>query len=170
MASDVPFVLKSETTISVVESYLEWMAAASPCDLQLPSEHIKSAGFGGESALIQFVLTWARQNPTGLVHTPMRLGDTKSDEHALKHLSNRAYSFVALLAAHDVLAADGRTSIRTLTNHACSLRVDAMAKGLRQAAFGHRTFLACVDHSTKAFIPAFYFSDSALGGFRKSGH
>jgi hypothetical protein len=37
-----------------------------------------------------------------------------------------------------------------------------MAKGLQKAAFGHRTFLACVDHSTKAYIPAFYFSDGTL--------
>jgi hypothetical protein len=162
MSGNTLFKLKSETTIPVVEQYLEHIASLPQQNVQLPTQHIKAAGMGGESALIQFLLTWARSNPSGEVFTPLQLGDAEKESHSLKHLASRAYSFVALLVARDVLAADGSTSIRTRTNHACSLRVDEMAKGLQKAAFGHRTFLACVDHSTKAYIPAFYFSDGTL--------
>lgn len=154
--------LKNETTVPVVESYLEQLAASQFDRLNLPAKHIKSAGLGGESALIQCFLTWARRNPYGEVVTPVELGDTEEEEHSLKHLASRAYSFAALLAANDVLAADESTSILTRTNRACSMRVDVMAEGLQKAAFGHRTFLACVDHSTKGKIPAFYFSDGTL--------
>ncbi|MAT16628.1 MAG: hypothetical protein CMJ46_15315 [Planctomyces sp.] len=162
MSGDGKIQLKSETTIPVVEDYLNSIAASPLQNVQLPSKPIRSAGMGGESALIQFLLTWARNNPEGNVITPFQLGNAEGEAHSLKHLSSRAYSFVAMLAAGNVLAADSTTSIRMKTNHACSLRVDKMAKGLQKAAFGHRTFLACVDHSTKAFIPAFYFADGAI--------
>lgn len=162
MSGDASFKLKTETTIPVVENYLEQIAASPQQNVLLPTQHIKAAGMGGESALIQFLLTWARNNPNGEVVTPLQLGDAETEAHSLKHLASRPYSFVAMLAARDVLAADGTTSIRTKTNHACSLRVDEMAKGLQKAVFGRRTFLACVDHSTKAYIPAFYFSDGTL--------
>lgn len=162
MSGDASFKLKSDSTIPVVEEYLERIASSSQQKVLLPAQRIKAAGMGGESALIQFLITWARNNPNGEVITPLQLGDSENEAHSLKHLASRAYSFVAMLVAHDVLAADGSTSIRTRTNHACSLRVDEMAKGLQKAAFGHRTFLACVDHSTKAYIPAFYFSDGTL--------
>ena len=149
-------------TIELIESYLDQLNATKFDGLRLPDKPIKAAGLGGESALIQCLLTWARKNPTGSVITPLKLGVPSEEEHSLKHLSSRAYSFVAMLAANDVLAADQSTSIRARTNRACSLRVDAMARGLQKAAFGHRTFLACVDHSTKANIPAFYFADGTL--------
>lgn len=156
------FTLKSETTVPVVESYLELLAASQYDQIQLPAKHIKAAGLGGESALMQFLITWARRNPGGEVVAPVELGDPETEEHTLKHLASRAYSFTALLAASDVVAADQSTSIRARTNRACSMRVDAMAESLQKAAFGHRTFLACVDHSTKGNIPAFYFSDGTL--------
>jgi hypothetical protein len=162
MSGDAIFKLKINSTIPVVEEYFAEIAVSPNQNFLLLPKHIKAAGMGGESSLIQFLITWARNNPTGDVITPLQLGDSEKEAHSLKHLSSRAYSFVAMLVARDVLAADGRTSIRLRTNHACSLRVDEMAKGLQKAVFGHRTFLACVDHSTKAYIPAFYFSDGTL--------
>lgn len=152
----------SQATIPIVESYLEQLNAATFSELRLPKKPIKSAALGGDAALIQCILTWARTNPNGSVITPLELGNGDDEARSLKHLASRSYSFIAMLAASDVLAADQSTSIRTRTNRACSGRVDAMAEGLQGAAFGHRTFLSCVDHSTKGNIPAFYFSDGTL--------
>ena len=156
------FRIAGNATIPIVESYLHQIATSTQHNIMLPGQPIRAAGMGGESALIQFLLTWANRNPNGDVVAPIQLGDPEREAHSIKHLASRAYSFVAMLIARDVLAADEATSVRTRTNHACSLRVDEMAKGLKKAAFGHRTFLACVDHSTKAYIPAFYFSDGTL--------
>ena len=156
------FRLANKTTIPVVESYLTGLNEFNYDAIALPAEPIKSAGLGGESALIQYILTWARSNPGSPIVTPMKLGDAAEEGHMLKHLANRAYSFVGLLAAHDVLAADESTSVRTKTNLACSRCVDKMQRDVSAAKFGHRTFLACVDHSTKSHIPHFYHLDGTL--------
>jgi hypothetical protein len=154
--------LEEEASVNVVESYLLKLERHGAGNLALPSKKIRSAGLGGEAALIQFLLSWARQSPGGIIKVPVSLADDADVAHSLKHLSHRAYSFVGMLSAADVVAEDGVTSIREKTNLACSRRVDELSINLARAKFGHRTFLPCVDHSTKAFIPAYYFPDGRL--------
>ncbi|MEI4927154.1 hypothetical protein Q8G50_32060, partial [Klebsiella pneumoniae] len=72
----------------------------------------------------------ARQSPSGIIKVPVTLGDEADVTHSLKHLSHRAYSFVGVLCAADVVAEDGVTSIRDRTNLACSKRVDDLSHKL----------------------------------------
>ncbi|MEZ6039634.1 MAG: hypothetical protein R3C20_03960 [Planctomycetaceae bacterium] len=133
MSGNARFKLKSETTIPVVEKYFEHIATSPQTDVLLPTQHIKAAGMGGESALIQFLITWARNNPNCDVITPVQLGDAENEAHSLKHLTKSSI-LIRGGACRDVFAADGGTSIRKRTNRTCSLRVDEMAKGLQKAA------------------------------------
>ncbi len=173
-----PLQLTREINIPRVEAYLDALLIAPLQDIAT-HEHIEGASFGGEAALIQLLFTWAKRHPDG----QLWLKTTDDNEELVRFLekfSKRAFGFVAMLMASGVLTGDGR-DCRRLAYKACESCVDELVTSvestaeeseaessiedaLSKAVYGHRTFLPCVDHSTKAAIAPFYHPN---GQFRE---
>lgn len=168
-----------EINIPRVEAYLDSLFAEPARDITT-HELIEGASFGGEAAMIQLLFTWANRHPTG----QLWLKSDATDErlaHFIEKYSKRAFGFVAMLMASGVLTADGK-DCRRLAYRACESRVDqlvasvertsadkdetntAVEDAVSKAVYGHRTFLPCVDHSSKASIAPFYHPN---GRFRE---
>lgn len=171
--------LTREMNIPRVEEYLDSLFAEPLRDIAT-HEQIEGASFGGEAALIQLLFTWAKHHPTGKLW--LKTSATDADlAHFIDKYSKRAFGFVAMLMASNVLTADGR-DCRPLAYKACESLVDqlvdpvensakdgvetdgAAEDAVSKAVYGHRTFLPCVDHSSKASIAPFYHPN---GQFRQ---
>lgn len=172
--------LTREINVPRVESFLDTIADQPDQDIEI-YDQISGASFGGEVALMQLFFTWARRNPEGKLWIKIESGDIELDRFVEK-LSMRAFGFVAMLIANDVRSNDDQ-SCRRLAYKSCESWVDRMAtsvdevnedvgeqssdkvqNALDRSVRGHRTFLPCVDHSTKAKITPFYHAN---GSFRE---
>lgn len=173
--------LTQQINVSKVEEYLDEIEEQPEQDIEI-HEKIKGAVLGGEAALIQFLITWAEQHPGGRL---LLRGIEKDSESArdIEQFSKRAYGFVAMLMAGDVLTSESQ-SCRKLAYQACQSWVDRVTasprlgvvdedatsdsgsfeQSIANAVYGHRTFLPCVDHSTKGLITPFYHAN---GSFRE---
>ncbi len=158
--------LTRKINISRVESLLEQVHALPSQDLEI-YDNLQGASIGGEAALLQLLFCWASLNPNGQLNLKFSSQD-EDFAHQLDKLSHRAFGFVGLLMAHDVLSSDG-ISCREAGYQACNARVSEILsstdieESLEKAVYGHRTFLPCVDHSSKSKITPFYYSN---GKFR----
>jgi len=159
--------LTREINISRVERLLDQIARQPEQDIETHHQ-ITGASLGGEAALIQLFLTWAKQHPTGRLHLKI---DSEDDGlgRLLEKLSKKAFGFVSMLMADDIVTSDGQTC-RKEAFQSCKLRVELMTgsqtleSSVDNSVWGHRTFLPCVDHSTKAFITPFYHSNGQFRG------
>ncbi|HET6879998.1 MAG TPA: hypothetical protein VFI31_07575 [Pirellulales bacterium] len=153
------------TKVADIEQGIRALGIVGQPELRLP-ERIERSAFGGEAALIQYIVTWARRFQSGRLLTDIPASAAApghSDPPAeATRLCRWPYGFAAALMASDVIANDGKTSVRNVTNRECGRVVDGMSRSLREASYGHRTFLACVEPSTKANLPAFYWPDGTV--------
>jgi hypothetical protein len=167
--------LTREINISRVEQYLDSLSEEPARDIAT-HEQIEGASFGGEAALIQLLFTWAKQHPRGRLWLKFA-GSDEDLARSIDKYSNRAFGFVAMLMASEILTVDGQ-DCRKLAYKSCESRVDQLVASvensssgdqnmeavLSSAVFGHRTFLPCVDHSSKSNISPFYHPN---GSFRQ---
>lgn len=157
--------ISAVTKVADVEQGIRALGIVAQPELRLP-DRIKRSAFGGEAALIQYIVTWARRFESSRLLTDIPASSAasgRSDPPAeAKRLCRWPYGFAAALMAADVIASDGKTSVRRVTDAECGRAVDGMSRGLREASYGHRTFLACVEPSTKANLPAFYWPDGTV--------
>lgn len=151
--------ITQEVNYPRVEGYLRQIQSNPITDVLVPHQ-INGAAIGGESALIQFLITWAKLNPNGQTIIARKGDDTK--EHQVKHLSKLAYGFVAMLMGKNVILEDEDETCSQLAYANCQqivLNLEApLDEAINDAYYGHRTFLPCVDHSTRPNSPVFYHS------------
>ncbi|WP_146600673.1 hypothetical protein [Novipirellula aureliae] len=171
--------LTQQINVSRVEDYLDLISEQPEQDVETYGK-IKGAVLGGEAALIQFLMTWSERHPAGRLLL-RGIGKDSDLAHEIEQFSKRAYGFVAMLMAGDVLTAENQ-SCRKQAYQACQAWVDrvtaspslgitdenqisdkgSLEKAIANAVYGHRTFLPCVDHSTKGLITPFYHANGAF--------
>jgi len=147
--------------VNEVESHLDDLQSADAPSLQLPVK-LKTDSIGGEAALIQLVITWAKRNPEKLLVTHVQ--QSHDPDVQLKRLTNTGFGFVACLMSKEIVTLDESKSLSRVAYDLASKRVDKMCLGPKEALHGHRILLASVDHSTKWRLPPFYFSDGSVRG------
>lgn len=147
--------------VAQVELELERLQRDCPHDLSLPVKPTESS-IGGESALIQLIITWAKREPSGRLFTHVQAGE--APERQLDRMVKTGCGFVACLMAKDVVDLPGKTSLAHVAYSLASARVDKMQRGPAEVAHGSRVLLAAVDHSTKWRLPSFYFGDESVRG------
>lgn len=159
--------LTREINVSRIEALLDKISDHPNQDIQI-YESLNGASVGGEAALLQLLISWASRSPRNRLLLQLNSQDNDF-VHQIEKLSRRAFGFVAMLMANDVLTAD-QVSCRMEGFRACGERVERIQKSpnleesLENSLYGHRTFLPCVDHSTKSKISPFYYSN---GQFRE---
>jgi len=147
--------VNSRANIANTEKLLhEIQTAAEPVDLLLPT-NVEGDLLGGTVALIQVLATWSARNPEGRLVTYITNQDEADTQ--LTNLIAHDHGLVAVLGSADVLARDKKSSLRSLALTIAKSRIESMESGLERASHGPKVFLLCADHTSKAFLPCFYF-------------
>lgn len=167
--------LTREINVERVEAFLDTLTHDPNQDIEA-HDMISSAFFGGEVALMQLFFTWAKNNPSGKLWLKKSSEDGEFDRF-IEKLSLRAFGFVAMLMAGDVRSSDDQscrptaykwceswvdrmtTSTNELTSNQEERADENLEIALDRSVRGHRTFLPCVDRSTKAKIVPFYHAN-----------
>ncbi len=161
------FPIDRAQNIRTVEDELAALTRDRPHELLLPVD-LDESSVGGEAALIQLVITWARMHDDSYLFTHVQepkevvlrgKPDASNADRQLERMSERGFGFVALMMAKDIVSRSGLRSLRQLAHLKCKTRVERMIDGLDRAVHGNRILLACVDQSSKAALPQFYYSD-----------
>lgn len=147
------FAIEGPQTVDTVEVELRAIHRQKPTSLILPKKP-KDWWFGGEGALAQLVITWARLQPEGVV---LPVGSAGRDPQGyVAALAKRLYGFVALMMSGDIRMSETAESYRTMAFESCRAKVLDMEKGPNVATIGSKVYLCSVDHSTKWRLPPLY--------------
>ena len=145
----------SRTNIANTEKLLrDIQGAESDIDLLLPT-NVEGDLLGGTVALIQVLITWSARHPQGRLVTYVPSQDAADAQ--LRKLIARDHGLVAVLGSADVLTRDQKTSLRNTALSLAKSRIESMESGIDEASHGPKVFLLCADHTSKAFLPCFYF-------------
>jgi hypothetical protein len=151
--------LPKECTLHRVEELLHEFVLKGKVDIEVPLK-LQAASMMGEPSLLQGLITWSRHNSEGAVVLPTIARESQND--VVDKLAKRAFGFTALLAGADVVSGQGGMSYRRVAYDACERRVLEIGRSVEDVVYGHRTFLPCVDHSTRWQLPVFYHQDGRV--------
>lgn len=170
--------IEGPQTIDGVEAELKSLYQSQSCRLLLPV-NLQKAYVGGQAALIQLIVTWARRNQKPVLLTHAATADDANQQ--LDTLAGRPFGFVALALAEDVVPRTVEASFRSLAKSKVDdeirkiwLGPDGNRRSTRQSPLfgvdevpgipghGSRVFIATVDEHPKESIPQCYFSNGTL--------
>lgn len=143
-----------------VEDEIRQVVAAPGERLRLPVRP-HEWWLGGELALIELAITWARntENSVLATHVPPADNPTAEDPAGqLASMARRMFGFVALMMAQEILdrTQDPNRSLRPNAYDQCRQVVEKMFRPISEFDLGDKVFLICVDHSTQWKIPSLY--------------
>jgi hypothetical protein len=164
-------------TIAGIEQELAGIEALRPERLLVPVRP-KKWWFGGESALIQLLITWGRRQENATLVTHIAKGEEPAGQ--LEQLVKRPFGLVGVWMARDVTDRRCARALKVLANQASEPVIDMMWRGRRDprsagqrslwgegdddaweaphvSAVGDRVFLASIDHHPRWRIPQCYF-------------
>lgn len=170
--------IEGPQTIDDVEAELKSIYQSQSSRLLLPV-NLQKAYVGGQAALIQLIVTWARRNQKPVLLTHAATADDANQQ--LDTMAGRPFGFVALALAEDVVPRNVETSFRSLAKSKVDdeirkiwLGPDGNRRSTRQSPLfsvdevpgipgqGSRVFIATVDGHPKESIPQCYFSNGTL--------
>ncbi len=170
--------IEGPQTIDDVEAELKLLYQSQSSRLLLPV-NLQKAYVGGQAALIQLIVTWARRNQKPVLLTHAATPDDANQQ--LDTLAGRPFGFVALALAEDVVPRTVEASFRSLAKSKVDdeirkiwLGPDGNRRPTRQSPLfgvdevpgipghGSRVFIATVDGHPKESIPQCYFSNGTL--------
>jgi hypothetical protein len=140
--------------IADVERLLRQVRSTSGDTDLLLSTRLGNFQFGGRTALIQAIITWAKKNPHGRLIT--HISDISQADKQLRNLSASDHGIVALLSASDVMFRDCKTSTYAMALRLALERLAQMSESVQTAKSGPEVFFLCADETSKAYLPALY--------------
>jgi len=145
--------IESSVNIASVESLFAELDKGTPCDVLVPT-HLRKRLIGGDCALIQFLMTWAKRYPNGRVLTHIK--ETEDPVQQLPDFLERDHGLVANLAGSDIVTRRAEKSLRPYADSLARERLLRMEQGVPSATRGEKSFLLCADDTDKAYLPLFY--------------
>ncbi|MBE7456484.1 MAG: hypothetical protein HS102_07630 [Planctomycetia bacterium] len=115
---------------------------------------------GGQAALMQALMTWARFNPGASSVTHVQLNEDPTVQ--LTNLLRKPHAFVGLLMANDIVDLSGRRSLRKLCYELATAHILRLNDVFNRTGEGEKVFLASVDHLNAPPIFHFYHPDGSV--------
>lgn len=153
-------------SINAIEALYE--ALHSPpesLDLSLPTS-TREAHLGAVGSLIQFIVTWAKQIPTG--HLLMHDKNQNKLGNHISNLSTTHHGLVGLLASRTVLSSDSAIDLSALAERAALLVLSSMRNSSVGYVTGPELLLLSADATTLRLMPQLYHDTPGRHGSVRS--